>query len=169
MANETNTTTPVDTQETNDYQEYIDQINELKRTSVSRAEYDKIKEENRTLLSNLVNGTTSVVAEEEPVVRESLDELRARVFNNPKNDLEYVAGILEIRDRVMEAGGADPFVNDNGRYHATEEDYRIAENTAEGLRHCVEVADGNNDVFLQEITRITRDTPVSPNNKSKRR
>lgn len=168
MANETNTTI-VDTPDTNNYQEYIDQINELKRTSVSRAEYDKIKEENRTLLSNLVNGTTSVVAEEASVVRESLDELRARVFNNPKNDLDYVAGILEIRDRIMEEGGADPFVNDNGRYHATEEDYRIAENTAEGLRHCVEVADGNNDVFLQEITRITRDTPVSPNNKSKRR
>lgn len=165
MANENENT--VET--TNDYQEYIDQINELKRTSVSRAEYDKIREENRTLLSNLVNGTTSVVAEEEPVKRESLDELRARVFNNPKNDLDYVTGILEIRDRVMEAGEPDPFVNDNGRYHATEEDKRIAANTAEGLRHCVEVADGDNDVFLQEITRITRDTPISPNTKSKRR
>ena len=146
-----------------DYQEYIDQINELKRNSVSRTEYEKIKEENRTLLSNLVNGTASVVAEEAPIQRESLDDLIERVFNNPKNDLDYVAGILEIRDRVMEEGGADPFVSDNGRYHATDEDYRIAENTAEGLRHCVEVADGNNDVFLQEITRITRDTPASPN------
>lgn len=166
MANENENTT-VET--TNEYQEYIDQINELKRTSVSRAEYDKIREENRTLLSNLVNGTTSVVAEEEPVKRESLDELRARVFNNPKNDLDYVTGILEIRDRVMEMGEPDPFVNDNGRYQATEEDKRIAANTAEGLRHCVEVANGDNDVFLQEITRITRDTPISPNNKSKRR
>lgn len=165
MANENENTVEI----TNDYQEYIDQINELKRTSVSRAEYDKIREENRTLLSNLVNGTTSIVAEEEPVKRESLDELRARVFNSPKNDLDYVAGILEIRDRVMEAGEPDPFVNDNGRYHATEEDKRIAANTAEGLRHCVEVANGDNDVFLQEITRITRDTPISPNNKSKRR
>lgn len=167
MANDTNTT--VDTQETNEYQEYIDQINELKRTSVSRTEYDKIKEENRTLLSNLVNGTTSVVAEEAPAERESLDELRNRVFNNPKNDLEYVAGILEIRDRVMENGGADPFVNDNGRYQATNEDYMEAENTAQGLRHCVEVANGDNQVFIQEITRIMRETPISPNNKSKRR
>lgn len=154
--------------ETLDYQEYIDQINELKRNSVSRTEYDKIKEENRTLLSNLVNGTASVVAEEAPIQRESLDDLRNRVFNNPKNDLEYVAGLLEIRDRVMEDGGKDPFVNDNGRYSATEEDYRIAEHTADGLRHCVEIANGNNDVFLQEITRITRDTPINPN-KPKRR
>lgn len=167
MANENETvieTTP------NEYQEYIDQINELKRTSVSRTEYDKIKEENRTLLSNLVNGTTSVVAEEAPAERETLEELRNRVFNNPKNDLEYVAGILEIRDRVMENGGADPFVNDNGRYQATNEDYIEAENTAEGLRHCVEVANGDNQVFIQEITRIMRETPISPNNnKSKRR
>lgn len=167
MANDTNTT--IDTQDTNQYQEYIDQINELKSNSVSRTEYDRIKEENRTLLSNLVNGTYPTATEQTPAEEvESLDDLRKRVFNDPKNDLEYVAGILEIRDRVMAEGGKDPFVNDNGRYQATPDDYRIAENTAEGLRHCVEVADGNNDVFIQEITRITRDTPITPN-KPKRR
>lgn len=167
MANETNTT--IETTTDNTYQEYIDQINELKSNSVPRAEFDRIKEENRTLLSNLVNGTTSSMSEQTTVEeKESLDDLRKRVFTDPKNDLEYVAGILEIRDRVMAEGGKDPFVNDNGRYAATPEDYRIAENTAEGLRHCVEIADGNNDVFIQEITRITRETPITPN-KSKRR
>lgn len=167
MANDTNTT--IDTQDTNQYQEYIDQINELKSNSVSRTEYDKIKEENRTLLSNLVNGNYPTATEQTPAEeKESLDDLRNRIFNDPKSDLEYVAGILEIRDRVMAEGGKDPFVNDNGRYHATEEDWRAGERLAEGLKHCVEVADGSNDVFIQEITRITRDTPITLN-KSKRR
>lgn len=167
MANETNT---VDTQDTtNEYQVYIDQINELKSNSVPRTEFDKIKEENRTLLSNLVNGTYPTATEQTPAEeKESLDDLRNRIFNDPKNDLEYVAGVLEIRDRVMAEGGKDPFVNDNGRYQATEEDWRAGERLAEGLKHCVEVANGSNDVFIQEITRITRDTPITPN-KSKRR
>lgn len=169
MANENTNTTNETTEITYDYQEYIDQINELKRNSVSKADYDKIKEENRTLLSNIVNGNPSATMEQTPEApKESLDDLRKRVFTNPKNDLDYVAGILEIRDRVMAEGGADPFVNNNGRYAATEEDYRIAQETAEGLRHCVEVADGNNQVFFNELARITRDTPL-PINKSKRR
>ena len=167
MANEINTT--IDTQDTNQYQEYIDQINELKSNSVSRAEYDKIREENRTLLSNIVNGTGGSRVEETPAApAESLNDLRNRVFTNSKSDIEYVAGILEIRDRVMAEGGADPFVNDNDRYAATDDDKANAQKLAEGLRHCLDVADGNNDVFFQELTRITRDTPITPN-KSKRR
>lgn len=168
MANETNTTIET-TPETNEYQEYIDTINELKRNSVSRTEYDKIREENRTLLSNIVNGTGAQTEQTVEAPVESLDDLRNRVFTNPKNDLEYVAGVLEIRDRVMAEGGTDPFVSDNGRYSATEEDYKAGERLAEGLKYCVEVADGNNDVFLNTLTRITKETPIVPNNKTKRR
>ena len=168
MANENENTT-VETTDTSDYQEYIDQINELKRNTVSRTEYDKIREENRTLLSNLVNGTGTTVEQTHDEPKESLADLRTRVFTNPKNDLDYVAGILEIREWVMAEGEKDPFVNDNGRYQATEDDYKAGQRLAEGLKHCVEIADGDNDVFIQEITRITRDTPITPKKSNKRR
>lgn len=169
MANENENIVDTTTTDTPDYQEYIDTINELKRNSVSRTEYDKLMEEKKTLLSNLVNGTGTYVAEEPPAKRETLDEMRKRVFDNPRNDLEYVSGILEIRTRVMEEGGADPFVSENSHYTPTQDDYRDAELLANGLAHCVEVADGDNSIFLQELSRITKDTPIVPKPKTIKR
>lgn len=42
--------------EVNEYQKYLDSINELKSNTVSKDKYDKIMEENKTLLESIVNG-----------------------------------------------------------------------------------------------------------------
>ena len=162
-----NENTIVETENT--YQDYIDEIKKLKEESVPRDKYEAVLQEKKALLNDLVNGTGNYVAEEPAAKRETIEELRARVYDNPKNDVEYVAGVLELRKRIMDEGGADPFVAENSHYSPTNEDYEIAAQTAEGLQHCVDVAEGDNTIFLNELARITKDTPIAPNKPNKRR
>lgn len=154
-------------EEVNDTQKYIDTINELKASTVSREAFERVKEENRTLLKSIVDGRpfeTSSPEEAGPTI----DELRNTLYGNkPKHmtDLEYVTGVLDLRDKLLEAEGVDHFIPSGKKYSPDYNDQYVAQRTYEGLRHCVEVANGDNDVFIQEITRITADTGLPRVNK----
>jgi hypothetical protein len=163
MANETTNTTiettaPVD----GGFQEYIDQINELKRNTVSREAYDRIKEENRTLLSNIVSGAGVKQDAEnaEPVISTSDLIKNTYLHNNMGSDIATVKNMLEIRERLMANGGRDPWVGGGNnliasdkQYQPTQADYAEAERQAEALKHCLEMANGDEALFHQFIVR----------------
>ena len=161
MANETNTNIET-TAPDNGYQEYIDTINELKRNTVSREMFDKEREEKKALLSSLVNGTGSVVADE-PAKRETTAEIINRAFYAP-NSLEAAKGYMALRERLMEDGGDDPFVgmanphfkNTGKEYTPTAVDFAEAARYAEAIQYCIDKADGSNEAFEKEIRRIIR-------------
>lgn len=150
-------------EEDSSVQKYIDTITELKRTSVSRAEYDKVCDENRKLLTSIVNGTAMENSSTESPATPTIDELRNQAYGKDCDvltDLEYVKTVLNLRDAVMEATGHDPFIPDGKKYTATLEDQVAAQRTYDGLAHCVDIADGDNSVFLREFARITNDTQI---------
>lgn len=139
---------------TNENNEYIDAIQELKANSVSRDEYNKIKEENKKLLDTLVSGG-QIEVEEKPV---DLKELRNDLFNKQnQTNLEYVEKTLKLREELMKRGEKDPFLG-NSINGYTEEDIAIANRVANGLQHCVDVANGNSAMFNAELERIMVDT-----------
>ena len=158
MANEIEN--DISTVEENETQKYIDMINEMKKSSVSREEYDKIRNENKTLLENLVNGRTLDAAAEEDSPTPTIDELRGKVFGKDcedLNDLEFITGLCDLRDALLEKEGVDYFAPTGSKYAADYNDQQTAQKTYDAFRHCIDVADGDNQVFIQEITRITND------------
>lgn len=149
--------------EVNETQKYLDQIKNLKASTVSREEYDKVRNENKTLLETIVNGqsgferSSTEDAPEGPTLQELINSTYGK-DSDKLNDLEYTTNVLEIRDRLLERDGVDHFIPSGKKYSPDYNDQFVAQKVYEGLRHCVDVAEGNNEVFIQEVTRITADS-----------
>ena len=153
MADELN---PIDTEIVDDTQKYLDTINELKKNTVSREEYNKLRDENKTLLNTIVNGGSleqDAAAPQKPTIQELRDKLYGKNCED-LTDLEYIEATLDLRDALLEETGTDYFAPTGSQYTADFNDQKAAQETYEALRHCVEVADGDNQVFIQEITRL---------------
>ena len=144
-------------------QDYLAAIKELKEKSVDRSEYDKLRAENKKLIDAVVNGQPG---QEEPAVskhsKEQIDDLRNDLFNSPKelNNLEYVTKAMELREALMENGEPDPFLPVGKQISPTRDDLEGAEKVAQVYRECIEYAEGDSEVFTNELMRRTRDVKL---------
>ena len=144
-------------------QDYLAAIKELKQNSVDRSEYDKLRAENKKLIDAVVNGQPG---QEEPAVskhsKEQIDELRNDLFNSPKelNNLEYVTKAMELREALMENGEPDPFLPVGKQISPTRDDLEGAEKVAQVYKECIDYAEGDSEVFTNELMRRTRDVKL---------
>ena len=144
-------------------QDYLAAIKELKQNSVDRSEYDKLRAENKKLIDAVVNGQPG---QEEPAVskhsKEQIDELRNDLFNSPKelSNLEYVTKAMELREALMENGEPDLFLSVGKQISPTRDDLEGAEKVAQVYRECIEYAEGDSEVFTNELMRRTRDVKL---------
>lgn len=146
----------VPNEETSMETDYVEAIKNLKQNSVSKADYDALRLENKKLLQAVVNGQTVEVEPEEPEV--DLAQLRKNVFDNPnQTNLEYVTNVLKLRDAVLEKEGYDVFVPQSSQYSPTQDDIARANKVAEQFKEMVDIADGNPNVFLNEFQRRVKD------------
>ena len=144
-------------------QDYLAAIKELKEKSVDRSEYDKLRAENKKLIDAVVNGQPG--QEEQAVVKhskEQIDELRNDLFNSPKelSNLEYVTKAMELREALMENGEPDPFLPVGKQISPTRDDLEGAEKVAQVYRECIDYAEGDSEVFTNELMRRTRDVKL---------
>ena len=136
-------------------QDYISALNEMKKNTVSKEAYDKLRADNKKLLDTIVSGQSL----EQTEVKEDVDvdALRKELFGKSRRDLsnlEYVDKALQLRKALMEKGEQDPFVMKAGRTSSPEaEDFKKAERVASVLQECVDIADGNDSVFDNEFQR----------------
>ena len=144
-------------------QDYLAAIKELKQNSVDRSEYDKLRAENKRLIDAVVNGQPG---QEEPVVskhsKEQIDDLRNELFNSPKefNNLEYITKAMELREALMENGEPDPFLPVGKQISPTRDDLEGAEKVAQVYKECIDYAEGDSEVFTNELMRRTRDVKL---------
>ena len=144
-------------------QDYLAAIKELKEKSVDRSEYDKLRAENKKLIDAVVNGQPG---QEEPAAvkhsKEQIDELRNDLFNSPKelSNLEYVTKAMELREALMENGEPDPFLPYGKQISPTRDDLEGAEKVAQVYRECIDYAEGDSEVFTNELMRRTRDVKL---------
>ena len=144
-------------------QDYLAAIKELKEKSVDRSEYDKLRAENKKLIDAVVNGQPG--QEEQVVVKhskEQIDELRNDLFNSPKelSNLEYITKAMELREALMENGEPDPFLPVGKQISPTRDDLEGAEKVAQVYRECIDYAEGDSEVFTNELMRRTRDVKL---------
>lgn len=147
----------------NDSVDYIKAINEMKQNSVSREQYEKLKKENKELLDTLING--GQVEMVDPANKPSISELRKELFSKEAADkgmtnLEFVEKSLELRNAIIESGGVDPFLPVGRGIELTRDDYEAAEFTAQQFQECIDIAQGNSEVFTNELMRRTIDNSL---------
>lgn len=143
----------------NDSIDYIEAIKEMKQNSVTRESYDKLKSENQRLLDALVQGKEiEITNNREPV---DINKLRKELFNTSRekniSNIDWVSNALKLRDALLEKGERDPFVPYGDKVTLTAEHFDKANMIAEGLRECVEFADGDSGIFTAELQRRTKD------------
>ena len=144
-------------------QDYLDAIKELKQNSVDRSEYEKLRAENKKLIDAVVNGQPG--QEEQVVVKhskEQIDDLRNDLFNSPRelNNLEFITKTMELREALMENGEPDPFLPVGKQISPTRDDIEGAEKVAQVYKECIEYAEGDSEVFTNELMRRTRDVKL---------
>lgn len=144
-------------------QDYLAAIKELKENSVNRSEYDKLRAENKRLIDAVVNGQPG--QEEQVVVKhskEQIDDLRNELFNSPRelNNLEFITKTMELREALMENGEPDPFLPVGKQISPTRDDIEGAEKVAQVYKECIDYAEGDSEVFTNELMRRTRDVKL---------
>ena len=144
--------------------DYIEQIKKLKESSVSKDDYDKLKADNKKLIDALANGSQleSVVDSKVSSV-DKINELRKKLFskgNNNLNNLEYCDTALQLREALIENGERDPFLPFGHEVVATESDYETAERVATVMKECIDYADGDSNIFTNELQRRTVDVVI---------
>ena len=143
--------------------DYIEAIAQLKKNSVDRSEYDKLRAENKKLIDAVVNAQP---AQEEQVVvkhsKEQIDDLRNDLFNSPRelNNLEFITKTMELREALMENGEPDPFLPVGKQISPTRDDIEGAEKVAQVYKECIDYAEGDSEVFTNERVRRTGDVKL---------
>ena len=136
--------------------DYVAAIKELKQNSVDKAKYDALRLENKKLLDAVVNGQTV-----ENTVKPQVDiqALRNELFNKEnQTNLQYVENALKLRNALIEKGEADPFLPHGSKILATDSDVEAANRVAAVLQECVDYAEGDSQIFTNELQRRTVDT-----------
>lgn len=166
MENDNETKEVLDSQENGTASDYMEVINDLKKNTVSKEEYDKLREENKMLLKNIANNVPAPSDDEPKQEPVDVNKLREELFNTDNQDmtnLEYITKVMELRKALMDRGERDPFLPSGQNILPTDEDIKTANRVAEVYQSCIDIADGNPDIFTQELQRVTVD--VAPQNK----
>ena len=143
--------------------DYIEQIKKLKESSVSKDDYNKLKADNKKLIDALANGTP-IEGKVEPKIDavENINNLRTKLFSKGSNlnNLEYCDTALKLRDALIEKGEKDPFLPFGHEVVATDSDYESANRVATVMKECIDYADGDPDIFTNELQRRTVDVVI---------
>ena len=138
-------------------QMYIDEIKQLKSNTVSKDAYQKLQEENRSLLKSLVEGQqVSTPVEEQP--SRSTEEI-LKDFESDTSNLDHIKLVMELHNKRLEQGIND-FVPQGHQISPSDEDIRDAKQVEDFLNDLIQVADGNPDVFNNEYQRRVIDTVI---------
>lgn len=133
----------------------VQAINELKQNSVSKEQYQKVVEEKNKYLKALIDGNQ--VAEAQPKEPVNIDELRNSLFGEELSNLDYAKKALKLRDAIIEKEGKDIFVGRGSKLTPTTEDYECAQHVADVFQQCIDVAEGDSEIFTRELMRLTDD------------
>lgn len=138
--------------------DYIDQIEQLRANSVSKAEYDKLKAKHDKAVNALISGGQLEEKEAAPVDKAALRKALYTSECENLSNLEYWEKTLELRQAIIDDGGQDPFLPIGQKIAPTAEDVEKADNVAKVIQECIDYAQGDSRIFTTELDRRTTDT-----------
>lgn len=136
-------------------EDYISVIEELKKNTVAKEDYKKLQMENSKLIKALADNS-QVGSENDVKLSKTADELSQEFFSNFKgmSNLEVAQTMLELRERTLEESGRDIFLPSEKTYIPTQDDINSVTGLVEGLKSCIETAQGDDAIFNRELDRI---------------
>lgn len=155
-------------------QDYLDTIQQLKQNTVSREDYDKLKGENQKLLAAVINGDTieqAAAVPEKPRMDE-IKELYADIFvKGEHSNLKFHEKMYRLCDLIEEETGQNPMVpwGFNGESPATDADYAVVKRDRENTEAIMAYAEGNSQVFTDQLQLRTNDNSPIPQKGARRR
>ena len=140
-------------------------LKEARESSVPKEEYEKLLDENKRLVSEIINGGDDAGnGQQNPPEEADIEALREKLYG-PKcselSNLEFWKLTLELRDAVIKRDGIDPFLPHGANIKPTDFDAERANAVAETVKQCIEEADGDSGVFTALLqSKIANDSPA---------
>ena len=133
----------------------LEAIKKLKENSVPKEKYEKLEEQYKKAVNDILNGESSNLKADvqKPKFEEIVDKLNS-VGSKPLNNLEFWETALEFREQVLAKGLPDPLLANGRKVEApTQADFDEAESIAETIKECIKKADNDPIIFNQELKR----------------
>lgn len=139
-------------------------LEEAKKNSVSKEEYDRVVKENEDLVNQIINGEGGNGNGQTPPEEVDIDELRKELYG-PKgknlSNLDYWKKTLKLRQAVIDKDHYDPFLNHGANIKPTETEAQQAQNVADVVQQCIDECGGDSNVFTALLqSKIANDSPT---------
>lgn len=152
------------------YVEDLLNVNDNLKKEIASLQSDIARKEqdNKALITKFLNGSEIKKEEEDKTTIEEYRDILYGPNCDKLNDIEYVSNTLKLRKKLIDSGARDPFVGFGHNYTPSEDELERAEEVAQIYQECIDYANGDNQLFIQELQRRTIDISL-PNRNIKRR
>ena len=134
---------------------YIEAIKEMKANSVSKDAYIKLQEENKKLLESLIKGDTIEAPKAAaPEWKVDLAALRKHL-SEAESPIDQCKTSLKLHEETLKQTGVNDYLPNGKKIRPTKEDEEKAELFISTIKECIDYADGDDQLFIQELQRRT--------------
>ena len=137
-----------------DTNNYIEAIKEMKANSVSKDAYKKLQEENKKLLESLIAGETIEAPKTTVEEKVDLNALRKHL-DETESPIDYCKTSLKLHEETLKQLGYNDYLPNGKKIRPTKEDEEKANLFIEQVKECIDYADGDDQLFIQELQRRT--------------
>lgn len=137
-----------------DTNNYIEAIKEMKANSVSKDAYKKLQEENKKLLESLIAGETIEAPKTTVEEKVDLNELRKHL-DEAESPIDYCKTSLKLHEETLKQLGYNDYLPNGKKIRPTKEDEEKANLFIKEIKECIDYADGDDQLFIQELQRRT--------------
>lgn len=137
-----------------DTNNYIEAIKEMKVNSVSKDAYKKLQEENKKLLESLIAGETIEAPKTTVEEKVDLNALRKHL-DEAESPIDYCKTSLKLHEETLKQLGYNDYLPNGKKIRPTKEDEEKANLFIEQIKECIDYADGDDQLFIQELQRRT--------------
>lgn len=135
-----------------DTNNYIEAIKEMKANSVSKDAYKKLQDENKKLLESLIAGETIEVPKTTVEEKVDLNELRKHL-DEAESPIDYCKTSLKLHEETLKQLGYNDYLPNGKKIRPTKEDEEKANLFIKEVKECIDYADGDDQLFIQELQR----------------
>lgn len=137
-----------------DTNNYIEAIKEIKANSVSKEAYKKLQDENKKLLESLIAGETIEAPKTTVEEKVDLNALRKHL-DEAESPIDYCKTSLKLHEETLKQLGYNDYLPNGKKIRPTKEDEEKANLFIEQIKECIDYADGDDQLFIQELQRRT--------------
>ena len=137
-----------------------EEVIDIKKNYVKRDELEAANKRYDDLVKGILEGNVPDLSGDDG--KPDIAKLKKELYHSerPLSNLESCELTLKLRKAIMDEGGQDPFLPNDGS--ATQQDIEQAERVAEGLQACVDAAGGDPIAFMAAFNqRVREGTPTT--------